>query len=171
LKKSISYEVPHHAVFSNLLSLHLSLVQVFSTPCSQTPSVCVPPLISEAKFHTYTEPQNKKDAAGPEFNKEHARFLFDMKGIIHHEFVPPNTKINSNSYSDVLRCLRENVRQKRHNHIWLLHHNNMPTHTSLKTTEFMTNNNMVIIPRPLYSLDLALCDFTLFPKLKMKLKA
>jgi hypothetical protein len=29
---------------------------------------------------------------------------------------------------------------------------------------------MVIIPHPPYSLDLALCDFTLFPKLKMKLK-
>jgi histone-lysine N-methyltransferase SETMAR len=40
---------------------------------------------------------------------------------------------------------------------------------SLKTTEFVTNN-MVIIPHPPYSLDLAPCDFTFFPKLKMKLK-
>jgi hypothetical protein len=33
----------------------------------------------------------------------------------------------------------------------------MTTHlpTSLKTTEFVTNNNMVIIPHPLYSPDLA----------------
>jgi hypothetical protein len=29
---------------------------------------------------------------------------------------------------------------------------------------------MVIIPHPPYSLDLAPCDFALFPKLKMKLK-
>jgi hypothetical protein len=29
---------------------------------------------------------------------------------------------------------------------------------------------MVIVPHCLYSLDLASCDFTLFPKLKMKLK-
>jgi hypothetical protein len=41
---------------------------------------------------------------------------------------------------------------------------------SLKTTEFVTNNNMVIVSQPPYSLDLAPCDFTLFPKLKMKLK-
>jgi hypothetical protein len=34
----------------------------------------------------------------------------------------------------------------------------------------VTNNNMVIVPHPLYSLDLAPWDFTLFPKLKMKLK-
>jgi hypothetical protein len=41
---------------------------------------------------------------------------------------------------------------------------------SLKTTEFMTNSNIVIIPNPSYSPDLAPCDFTLFPKLKVKLK-
>jgi hypothetical protein len=46
----------------------------------------------------------------------------------------------------------------------------LPTHTSLKTTEFVTNNNLVIVPHPPYSLDLAPCDFALFRKLKMKLK-
>jgi hypothetical protein len=40
----------------------------------------------------------------------------------------------------------------------------------LKTTEFVTNSNMVIIPHPPYLLDLPPCDFTLFPKLKIKLK-
>jgi hypothetical protein len=49
----------------------------------------------------------------------------------------------------------------------LLHHNNTPAHMTLKTTECVTNNNMVIVP---YSPDLAPCDFALFPKLKMKLK-
>jgi transposase len=56
------------------------------------------------------------------------------------------------------------------NHNWLLHHDNAPAHTSLQTTEFVTNNNMVIVPHPPYSPDLATCDFALFPKLKMKLK-
>jgi hypothetical protein len=36
----------------------------------------------------------------------------------------------------------------------LLHHNNAPAHMSLKTAEFVTNNNMVTVPPPPYSLDL-----------------
>jgi hypothetical protein len=41
---------------------------------------------------------------------------------------------------------------------------------SLKTTEFETNINMVIVSHPPYSPDFAPSDFALFPKLKMKLK-
>jgi hypothetical protein len=40
----------------------------------------------------------------------------------------------------------------------------------LNTIEFVTNSNMVIVPHPPYSPDLAPCDFALFAKLKMKLK-
>jgi hypothetical protein len=46
----------------------------------------------------------------------------------------------------------------------------VPAHTSLKTTEFVTKNNTVIVPNHPYSWDLAPCDSVLFPKLKIKLK-
>jgi hypothetical protein len=100
--------------------------------------------------------RSKKGAAGLEFNKEHAYYLFHMKRVIHHEFDPPNTIVNSDFYCDVLRRLRENV----HNHNWHVHHDNAPAHTSLKTTEFVTNNNMVFFPHPPYLPDLGPCDFT-----------
>jgi transposase len=54
-------------------------------------------------------------------------------------------------------------------HNWL-HRDIEPAQTSLKSREFVTNKNMVIVPHPPYSPDLAPCDFALFPKLKMKLK-
>jgi hypothetical protein len=41
---------------------------------------------------------SKKGAAGPEFNKEHTRFFFDVKGIVRYEFVPPKTMVNSDFY-------------------------------------------------------------------------
>jgi len=74
---------------------------------------------------------------------------------------------------EVLRHLRENVRRKRPDqwqNTWLLHHDNVPAHAALLTRRFLTDNNMTVVPHPLYSPDLAPCDFFLFPKLKMKLK-
>jgi hypothetical protein len=57
---SINYEAPRYAAFSTLASLHPSLVQIFSSaPCSETPSVYVPLLLSETMFHTHIEPQVK----------------------------------------------------------------------------------------------------------------
>jgi hypothetical protein len=47
----------HYAVFSSLSSLHLSSDQIFSSASfSQTPSIYVPPLMSETKCRTHTEP-------------------------------------------------------------------------------------------------------------------
>jgi hypothetical protein len=81
------------------------------------------------KVPTFTK--SKKATAGPEFNKEHVPFL-DAKGTAQRECVPLNTIINSDSYCDVLRRFRENLRRKSpelwRNHNWLLHHE-----TSLKT--------------------------------------
>ncbi|PNF43880.1 hypothetical protein B7P43_G02779 [Cryptotermes secundus] len=49
----------------------------------------------------------------------------------------------------------------------ILREDNAPAHTSLKTTYFVTNNNMFIVPHCPYSPNLFPCDFALFPKLKM----
>lgn len=100
--------------------------------------------------------------------------FFDIHGIVHHEFVPPNRTVNSDFYCDVLRRLKESIRRKRadlwKNRSWLLHHDNAPAHTSFKTTEFLTTSNIALVPHPPYSPDLAPCDFSFFPQMKLKLK-
>jgi hypothetical protein len=43
-----------------------------------------------------------------------------------------------------------------------LHHDNKESHTSFFTREFLTKNNLIVVPRPSY--------FSLLPRLKIKLK-
>ena len=49
---------------------------------------------------------------------------------------------------------------------WLLHHHNASRHNSLSIRQFLAEKNIAVLEQPLYSPDLAPCDFFLFPKLK-----
>ena len=99
--------------------------------------------------------------------------FFDQEGIIQREFVPPGMMANADFHCDVLR-LCENVRrmrpQKWQNQNLIIHHDNAPAHRSFKIQQFLAKNNMIVIPHPPYSPDLAPCDFFLFPKLKLWMK-
>ena len=100
--------------------------------------------------------------------------FFDVKGIVYKEFVQTCQTVNSGFYCDLLGRLRENVRRRRprlwQEQAWLLHHDKDPSDTSVLTHQFLAKNNMVVIPHPTYSPDLAPCDFFLFPKIELKLK-
>ncbi|UYV72610.1 hypothetical protein LAZ67_10000046, partial [Cordylochernes scorpioides] len=97
--------------------------------------------------------------------------FFDCRGVMHHEFLPQGRTVNKEYYLQVMRNLREAIRQKRpdlwKNKNWLLHH---PAHTSLLVRDFLAKNNTLMMPQPPYSPDLAPCDFFLFPKLKRPMK-
>ena len=56
------------------------------------------------------------------------------------------------------------------NNSWFLHHDNAPSHTALVLRDHFAKNSTHIVPQPPYSLDLAPCDFWLFPKLKRPLR-
>jgi len=98
--------------------------------------------------------------------------LEDRRQTIHE--VPPGQTVNGKFYCEVLRRLRQNVRRKRPE-IWkngnlLLHHDNVPAHTSPVVREFLTKNKVSTVPHPAYLPDLAPCDFYVFPKMKLRLK-
>jgi len=92
---------------------------------------------------------------------------------VHKEFVPPGQTVNHAFYKDVLERLQKRVQRVRRDIAdnWVLHHNNVPAHTALSIREFLVKKNIPVLPHPLYSPELALCDFYLFPKLKLKLKS
>ncbi|UYV77670.1 hypothetical protein LAZ67_15001859 [Cordylochernes scorpioides] len=100
--------------------------------------------------------------------------FFDCRGLVHHEFLPQGRTVKKGYYLQVMRNLREAIRQKRpdlwKNKNWLLHHDNAPAHTPLLVRDFLAKNNTLMMPQPPYSPDLAPCDFFLFPKLKRPMK-
>ena len=99
-------------------------------------------------------------------------FFFDVRGIVHREFVPPGQNVNHEFYLEVLRRLRENVRRKRpelwRSGDWFLHHDNAPAHTALSVIRYLTSLGWTLVPHPPYSPDLAPCDFFLSPTMKKK---
>jgi hypothetical protein len=53
---------------------------------------------------------------------------------------------------------------------WILCHGSAPAHDALRVREFLAKKSITKMDHPPYSLDLAPCDFWLFPKLKNALK-
>ena len=49
---------------------------------------------------------------------------------------------------------------------WHFQQDNAPVHNSILVIDYLTKMGIKSVPQPLYSPDLAPCDFWLFPKLK-----
>lgn len=98
--------------------------------------------------------------------------FFDARGVVHKEFVPQGQTVNAAYYVDVLESLRKRVIRVRKDiaATWVLHHDNAPSHTSLRVREFLAKYNVATFPQPPYSPDLAPSDFFLFPRIKTALK-
>ena len=69
-----------------------------------------------------------------------------------------------------LREFRKRFRRKRpvlfKSDQWHFHLDNAPVHNSILVTDYLTKMGINTVPHPPYSLDLAPCDFCLFPKLR-----
>ncbi len=102
--------------------------------------------------------------------------FFDARGVILIEY--SETSVDTDSYIETLRTLKERIRQKRP-FMWkggldgktdrefIIQHNNASCHTSVRTLAFIFDQDM--LAHPPYSPDLAPCDYFLFPLLKSRL--
>jgi histone-lysine N-methyltransferase SETMAR len=100
--------------------------------------------------------------------------FFDCQEIVLHEFVPQGQTVNAAFYVEVLKLLRHRVRRVEPNlrgdNGWILHQDNAPSHTALIVREFLVRNSTTVMNHSPYSLDLAPCEFLLFPKCKLVLR-
>jgi hypothetical protein len=89
--------------------------------------------------------------------------FFGIGGIVHYKFVPPGQNVKQAYYLEVLKRLREKVRQKWHQIFaaisWILHIDNAPAHTALSVREFLVSKQITLFEHPHYLPDLAPCDF------------
>jgi len=91
-------------------------------------------------------PRPKKARQSRSANKSMLIEFFDIRGIVHHEFVPEGQTVNAEFYCNVLRRSWENIRRKRHE-LWcagnrLLHDDNAPTQRALVTRDFLAHKDV-----------------------------
>ncbi|UYV76839.1 hypothetical protein LAZ67_14002153 [Cordylochernes scorpioides] len=116
-------------------------------------------MLSRDKKHTKRQSSQWLELGEPRFKK--ARMIksklkcllitfFDVKGLVHFEFVPEGQTINQHYYIDVVNRLREAVRQKRpekwHQKNWLLHHDNAWPHTAVTVQLYLTKHGIALLP-------------------------
>ena len=84
--------------------------------------------------------------------------------------VPTEQTVNKEYYVEVLRESRKRFLGKRpalfKSGQWHFHQDNAPDHNSIFVIDYLTKMGIKTVPHPPYSLDLAPCDFWLFPKLR-----
>lgn len=100
--------------------------------------------------------------------------FYDSKGIIHKEFVPERHTVTANFYLSVLKRLLKRILRVRPEYsspaCWFLLPDNEPAYRAVAVQEFLAQKRVCILNHPPYSQDLSLCDYFLFPKLKLSLK-
>ncbi|UYV76009.1 PGM2 [Cordylochernes scorpioides] len=123
-------------------------------------------------WHKQSSPSPRKARMSKSRIKTMIIVFFDIRGIVHCEFVPQGQTVNSAFYLEVLRRLKRRIARVRTDikDTVKLYHDNATSHTAFIITNFLARSNTPVIPHPPYSLDLAPCDFFLFPRLKREMK-
>ena len=96
--------------------------------------------------------------------------FLDSTGMMYLHWVPTGQTVNKEYYVEVLREFRERFLGKRPSLFksgqWHFQQDKAPVHNSILVTDYLTKMGINTVPHPPYSLDLAPCDFWLFPKLR-----
>ncbi|UYV71602.1 hypothetical protein LAZ67_8003827 [Cordylochernes scorpioides] len=102
-------------------------------------------------WHTKSSPRPKKARMSKSRIKTMIIDFFDIRGIVHCEFVPQGQTVNSAFYLEVLRRLKRRMALVRTDikDTVKLHHDNATSHTAFIITNFLARSNTSMIPHPL----------------------
>ncbi|KAI6658658.1 hypothetical protein LOD99_11003 [Oopsacas minuta] len=102
-----------------------------------------------------------------------ATVFWDREEIIHLDWLPEKTTINSDYYVDELKELRQASKRERRGkltRVVLLQHDNARPHVSSKTMTATDDLGYECLPHAPYSPDLASRDYWLFGEMKRVLR-
>ena len=101
-------------------------------------------------------------------------FFFDIRGIVHVDWVPEGQTVNQVYYKEVLTNLRERVGKRRpemwKNGSWVLHQDNAPAQTPCLSSSFWRSTRSPCWNIHRTHLTWPHVTFFLFPKIKSALK-
>ena len=127
-----------------------------------------------AQWKTANSPQPKKFHWSKSRVKTMLLTFFDIRGVVHYEFVSTGQTVNQVYYLEVRERLHEEVRWKQPklfaNNSGILNHDNAPAHPALSVREFLATEQITVLEHTACSPDLAPSDLFLFLKIKETLK-
>lgn len=109
-----------------------------------------------AEWKSKNSPRKQKFRLDRSRGKVMLEVFFDYSGLIHYEFIPEGRTINKQLYTEILKRLRDAIRQKRPEkwagNDWFLLHDNAPSHLSLMVKQYLAKNNVTTLEHPLHIL-------------------
>jgi len=127
-----------------------------------------------AEWKSPASPKGKKFNLQKSKVKNMLVCFYNSKEIIHHEFVPGGQTLTGSFYLSVLERLWKRICHVQPEYSapgsWFLLHENAPVHRAVAVQEFLVRKQVCVFHQSSYSPDLYLCDYFLFPKLKLPLK-
>jgi histone-lysine N-methyltransferase SETMAR len=97
--------------------------------------------------------------------------FFSNQGPVCQVPVPAGRHVSGSYYAEtILPQVLQEWSSSHPGHRLRIHHDNAPAHRSAIVLSFLEDNNILQVPHPPYSPDLAPCDFWLFPRLKDHLR-
>ena len=119
------------------------------------------------QWKTAESPRPKKARLSKSKIKVMLIAFFDQKGLVHHEFVPESEAVNRYFYQQVLVHLHD-VFDAPGGYCGVISHGSSTMTMHLSCTQ--RGQCEAALDHSPYSPDLALCDFRLFPRLKIVIK-
>ena len=126
--------------------------------------------VQSMEYRHKTSPSPRKFKVIASARKVLLTIFWDMKGVVHMEFLKQGHTVNSEKYISTLRTLKARLRRVRNGRDSLLKHDMALPHTSRQTQDALAQLKLSALPHPEYSPDLAPSDYFLFLQLKKHLK-